>query len=78
LKNKFESQNELLNEEVFEIELKLKISAFCTHQSTKWKAKGVFGIEHTFVSKNKNWLTPLSTCQKLFVSKTFNYYFKPH
>lgn len=55
-KNKFESQNEILDNEVFETEPKLKISAFCTHLSTKWKAKGVRGIEDKFVSKNKNWL----------------------
>lgn len=38
-KNKFESLIEILDDKVFETELKLKISAFCTHLSTKWKAK---------------------------------------
>jgi len=53
-KNKFESQIEILDDEVFATELKLKISAFCTHVSTKWKAKEVRGIEDKFLSKNKN------------------------
>ncbi|KAL4125867.1 hypothetical protein QTP88_010104 [Uroleucon formosanum] len=71
-KNKFESQIEILDDEVFETELKLKISAFCTHLSTKWKAKGVHGIEDKFLKKYKNWLNSTFYLPKIISSNSKN------
>lgn len=56
LKDKFETQNQIFNDEVFLTNLKSKMSTFCTHISIKWKAKGVRGIEKKFAAKNRNWL----------------------